>query len=129
MSISRTICPKREKDVPVSTATRPVTQTAEVEVNRALNQPMLSPSWDAKGRDRSTAPIRISSRKPAASSRSGRSAREEKKDFGFSFIICKASSFAVNRGNMPFPILHKSPRPRNRGFAAESPMKTKAKFL
>ena len=63
---SRTICPKTEKVVPVSTATRPVTQTADVAVNRLSNRPMPFPLREAAGNASKTVPSRITARKPRA---------------------------------------------------------------
>ena len=48
-----TTWPKVEKAVPVSTTTRPVTHTQEVEVNSASKKPTLTPVAEAMGSVRS----------------------------------------------------------------------------
>jgi hypothetical protein len=50
--------PEIEKSVPVSTTTRPVTQTAEVEVNNASTKAM-GPLAAEKGNQRRIPPVRI----------------------------------------------------------------------
>ena len=52
--------------VAVSRTIRPVTHTAEVEVNSASNQPMLAPDRVAQGRASNMLPIRMMDAKPAA---------------------------------------------------------------
>jgi ribosomal protein L31E len=52
-----TKCPKEVKSTGVSLTISPVTQTAEVEVNKA-SMNLNSPLW-AKGRESKMAPIRI----------------------------------------------------------------------
>ncbi|MNW12205.1 hypothetical protein D3C71_2098350 [compost metagenome] len=52
-----------EKSEPVSTTANPVTQTAEVEVNKASSQEMLSP-FDAAGKASNREPIKIRAAKP-----------------------------------------------------------------
>ena len=64
MRTMMTTCPKREKVTPVFTTVRPVTQTAEVAVNRASTKPRLSLSFVATGRVRSKAPSRTTAKKP-----------------------------------------------------------------
>ena len=63
---SSTTWPKRLKVVAVSRTIRPVTHTAEVEVNSASNQPMLAPDRVAQGRESNMLPIRMMLAKPAA---------------------------------------------------------------
>ena len=50
--------------VPVSTTTRPVTQTADVAVNIEFKKPILSLFIDAIGKLRSIPPIKITIAKP-----------------------------------------------------------------
>ena len=52
--------------MPVSRTTRPVTQTAEVEVNSASNQGTRRPVAEATGSVSNTLPNNISPRKPRA---------------------------------------------------------------
>ena len=58
--------PEQEKRVPVSTTFKPVTQAAEVAVNRASIKPTLSPEAEAPGVVSSKAPTRIIPAKPRA---------------------------------------------------------------
>jgi hypothetical protein len=58
-----TICPKRLQVVAVSTTTNPVTQVAEVAVNKAFRKPMLSPLCTAKGSVSRRLPARIVKKK------------------------------------------------------------------
>jgi len=53
-----TICPKKEKQAPVSTTVSPVTQTAEVDVKRA-SMKEISPDVVEKGSMRRNAPASI----------------------------------------------------------------------
>ena len=59
-----TILPKRFQVVAVSTTTRPVTQTADVEVKKAFKNPTLLPDFVARGVVKSRAPIIITAKKP-----------------------------------------------------------------
>ena len=76
-----TNCPKVEKSFPVSNTINPVTQVAEVAVNRALMKPMLSPVLEAAGRLRNIVPTAIAERKPNANTCGGDSF------FSFSLLI------------------------------------------
>ena len=67
ISASSTACPNSEKVAPVSTATRPVTHTAEVAVNRLSNRPMLCPSFVDAGSANSSVPSSMTPRKPNTS--------------------------------------------------------------
>jgi hypothetical protein len=58
-----TIWPNNEKSFPVSFTTRPVTQVAEVAVNRASVYAVLLPDDDAKGSHRTREPNRIAVKK------------------------------------------------------------------
>ena len=59
-----TICPKSEKDVAVSSTTRPVTQVADVAVKMASINRMLFPLADAAGSESRIAPMIITAAKP-----------------------------------------------------------------
>src|SRR5688500_11627840 len=59
MSRRTTHCPKTVQSAPVSTITRPVTQTAEVEVKRAVSTGARPGATDAAGMDRSRVPTRL----------------------------------------------------------------------
>jgi len=61
-----TICPKVVKYVPVSTTTRPVTQTADVAVKRASTNESDSTPALAAGNINNTAPIKIKAKKVSA---------------------------------------------------------------
>src|SRR5512146_817191 len=56
--------PTGEKSVPVSTTISPVTQTAEVEVNRATKRLFQEPSAVEKGSNKSSVPTAITIKKP-----------------------------------------------------------------
>ena len=75
ISASSTTCPNREKVVPVSAATRPVTHTAEVAVNRLSKKLMSLPSFIERGIASSSAPSSMTHRKPNTSHSSGRGSR------------------------------------------------------
>jgi|GEM_PF-4363397 len=61
-----TIWPKREKVTPVLTTIRPVTHTADVAVKAASTNPSVSRSTVATGKVRSSAPSKMTQRKPMA---------------------------------------------------------------
>ena len=88
ISTSRTACPNREKVVPVSTATRPVTHTAEVAVNRLSSRPMLRPSRVETGSASSSVPSRMMPRKPNTSHSSGRGSRLGPSGLCGIFTVC-----------------------------------------
>ncbi|MNR58203.1 hypothetical protein D3C85_1791430 [compost metagenome] len=52
-----------EKVAPVSTTAKPVTDTAEVEVKRAFNQPISLPGSEEIGSDNKMAPIKMGTAK------------------------------------------------------------------
>ena len=58
-----TNCPNPEKSLPVSSTIRPVTQTADVAVNRAFTKPMDLPDLADIGRSSSSAPTRMATAK------------------------------------------------------------------
>ena len=62
--ISTIACPKPDQWVAVSTTTRPVTQTAETEVNRDVKKGVARPSAAEIGRQSSRPPRRITPAKP-----------------------------------------------------------------
>ena len=66
INIAMTICPIAVKLSAVSTTTRPVTQTALVEVNNALRKERCTPFFREKGIINSIAPVRITAPKPSA---------------------------------------------------------------
>lgn len=70
MSVRITSWPKTVQLVNVSRTTRPVTQVALVEVNRASRNPAGSPR-EAMGSISSPAPARMTSRNPTAMRREG----------------------------------------------------------
>ncbi len=70
MSARMTVCPKPLKAVAVSTTTRPVTQTAEVAVNRASTKPMRPPRALGGSQSR-TPPMKMAGRKLRARTRAG----------------------------------------------------------
>ncbi len=57
--------------VPVSTTTRPGTQAADVEVNRAVTKPVAPPSSEAAGSVSSTVPRRMTAAKAMTTVRAG----------------------------------------------------------
>ena len=75
MSASRIIWPSRLNWVQVSATTRPVTQVAEVAVNRLSRKDRPFPPRLAMGSISSRAPARMMARKPRASARLGASGR------------------------------------------------------
>ena len=88
ISTSSTACPNREKVVPVSTATRPVTHTAEVAVNRLSNRPMLWPYRVETGSASSSVPSRMMPRNPNTSHSSGRGSRLSPSGLCGIFTVC-----------------------------------------
>ena len=83
MSSSITACPKTDQWVAVSYTTSPVTQTAEVEVNRQSRNGVLIPAAAETGSISSSAPTRMTIRKPK------RMICED-----VSFLLCKAAHMA-----------------------------------
>ena len=65
MSSKITACPKGDQKVAVSCKISPVTQVAEVAVNRAVSSPALRPLAVAKGRQSSSVPARMMAPNPA----------------------------------------------------------------
>jgi len=63
-------CPNGLKTLPVSTTVRPVTQTAEVEVNNAFTNPRCSPA-EAAGSINRIVPMEIKSANPIMAVRAG----------------------------------------------------------
>ena len=57
--------PNKEKSLPVSKTMSPVTQVADVAVNRASNQEISRPSTEAIGKFSKKAPIIMINKKPA----------------------------------------------------------------
>ncbi|MFR7743112.1 MAG: hypothetical protein ACLU3I_07360 [Acutalibacteraceae bacterium] len=70
-----TTWPNIAQCVPVSTRMRPVTQVAEVAVNRLVRNGVGSPERDAAGRHRRPAPSRMMKRNTRTISRPGRMVR------------------------------------------------------
>jgi hypothetical protein len=71
MSARITPSPNPLQYVPVSTTAKPVTQTADVEVNRAVSTPAPVPSSAAGGSANSTAPSRITTANAVTTVRAG----------------------------------------------------------
>jgi len=63
ISVNITNLPNKEKYVPVSRHTRPVTQVAEVAVKSEFAKFVSCPFAEENGRDRSTVPVSITRRK------------------------------------------------------------------
>ncbi len=74
--------------VPVSTTTRPVTHTAEVEVNRAVTNPVAPPSSEDTGSMSRNAPSRITAPKAMARVRAGCTANSDRR----ALVSCPATS-------------------------------------
>ena len=61
-----TACPKPLQYVPVSTRTSPVTQVADVAVNKLVRKSVGVPRFDAAGKQSSALPSRMIARKTSA---------------------------------------------------------------
>ena len=92
MSMRTTSCPKRDRSFGVSTTIRPVTQTAEVAVNKACTRVRARPGGAAIGSASSTVPTVIRPRKPRARSWAGeRGRRRSATCYGRSPEACRGA--------------------------------------
>jgi hypothetical protein len=73
--------------VAVFTTISPVTQTAEADVNKASNMPMLFPSADAIGRFNRIEPTRMSVIKPRARTLGGFNSNKYNLSFMYDIIV------------------------------------------